>query len=307
MESWIHDYVQTLSPAELQIHLILLCIFMGFLLYKSYQTYQRLRYISDTATSKIGSAAQGFVELKGLGELIPGPVISSPMSQQRCLWFQCIVECRKTNGKHTVWVEESNLISDHIFELQDESGSCIVIPDGAHVIPSKSRVWYGSHINAQYNGLSDRFSFGRFIGVGRYRFTEKLIMVADPLYVIGTFKSIRKTIHAEILKTKVEQLVQTWKNNPTRYLTDFDADKNGKISGDEWKRVRLSAQREVLKRDQPSVHHTIYKPEESNHPFVISAIPEQDILWKIKKYMGINLILFISMLYILLTALNASH
>lgn len=307
MESWIHDYVQTLSPAEFQIHLLLLFIFMGFLLYKSYQNYQRLRYINDTATSKIGSAAQGFVELKGLGEFIPGPVITSPMSKQRCLWFQCIVEYRKKIGKHSAWVEESNLISDHIFQLQDETGTCIVIPDGAHVIPSKSRIWYGSHINAQYTAISDKFNFGRYLGFGRYRFTEKLIMVADPLYVIGTFKSIRKTIHADTLKAKVEQLVQTWKNDPIRYLTDFDTDKNGKINGKEWERIRLSAQQEVLKRDQPSVHHTVYKPEESNHPFVISAIPEQDIIWKIKKYMGINLILLISMLYILLTALNASH
>lgn len=307
MNSWITEYVQGLSPAEYQLHILILSILLGFLLYRSHQIYQRFRYISDTATSRIASAAQGFTELKGLGELIPGPEINSPFSQRKCLWYQCIVERRKQINKHSTWVEESNTISDNLFNIQDESGSCIVIPDGAHVIPTLTQVWYGSHNTGKHRYIKTRFNFQRYIGIGRYRFTEKMIMVADPLYIIGSFKSLRKTINNETLKSQAEELVKTWKMNPQRYLTEFDLDKNGKIQQGEWKIIRQHAEHEVLKRHQPSVHHTIQKPEESNHPFVISSIPEQEIIRKNKIIISINLLIFFFLFYVLLIAMNIQH
>ena len=307
MNAWIQDYVQTLSPAEFQFHCVLIAIFIGFLLYRSFQSYQRFRFIRDTPTSYIRSAAQGYVVLKGIGEMIPGPEITSPFSQSRCLWYQCIVERRKQLNKNTVWLEESNEISDHIFHLHDETGNCIVIPDGAQVIPKINKKWYGNHINVKHKHIQDSLILQRYLSFGRYRFTEKLIMVADPLYVIGNFKSIQKTVHPETIKQQVEQLLNTWKLNPHRYLSDFDIDKNGKIQNEEWVLIRNKAELEVLKRHQKTEHHTIQKPDESNQPFVISAILEEEILNKNKRMITIYFMVFFTLLYILITALNVPH
>lgn len=53
------------------------------------------------ATSKIRSASQGYVELKGSGEFMPGDDILSPFSGNRCLWYQCTVDRKQKQGKRT--------------------------------------------------------------------------------------------------------------------------------------------------------------------------------------------------------------
>jgi hypothetical protein len=306
MQHWLQQYIQGLSSAEYQLHLLLLCVFIGFFIYKIHKTYQRFRFIGDTPTSKIASAAQGYVELKGLGELIPGPEIASPFSQQRCLWYQCIVEKRKRIKNHSVWVEESNQISDHLFHLQDESGSCVVIPDGAHVIPSKQTVWYGSRPEIRYRGGVKTDWFGRVLGFGRYRFTEKLILIADTLYVIGLFRTQQKTLDGAMLKSGVEQLVNKWKSNPSRYLKAFDFDDNGKIQGDEWKKIRQHAERIIHDQYQTTVHHIIQKPLENNQPFVISTLSEQQLLKRKRSLLMLNLALLFALMYVLLFFIQTS-
>ena len=304
MDRWIQDYVKGLSSAEYQLQLSLLFIFLCFILYKAYKTHHRYRFINDTATSRVASAPQGYVELKGLGELMPGSNIESPFSHRRCLWYQCIVERRKSLEKYSVWVEESNDISDHLFQLQDETGVCVVIPDGAHIIPSEQRVWYGSHYQAKHQGIFKSWRFGRYIGFGRYRFTEKLIGVADPLYVIGAFKTIQKNVSNELIQHQVEALVQTWKLQPQRYLTAFDTNQNGKIQDGEWKRIRQHAEKEIRKQQNETVHHTIQKPRENHHPFIISAQTEEQLLKKKRGYLLLYLALFLVLLYVLLTAIK---
>lgn len=49
---------------------------------------RRARAILDTPTSRIGSAAQGIVELVGKGRPLPGAPLLSPMTHLPCLWYR---------------------------------------------------------------------------------------------------------------------------------------------------------------------------------------------------------------------------
>ena len=77
MLSWLKTELVELSTVEYQILLVAMAVLGVYLLYRSYQAYRRYRFIGGMATSKIKSAPQGYVELKGLGEWMPGDQIHS--------------------------------------------------------------------------------------------------------------------------------------------------------------------------------------------------------------------------------------
>ncbi len=304
MDRWIADYVQGLSPAEFNLQISLLFVFLGFLLFKAYRTHRRYRFVSDTATSRIASAPQGYVELKGLGELMPGTPILSPFSGRRCLWYQCIVERKKRHGKNSVWVEESNDVSDHLFHLEDETGVCVINPEGAHTVPSETNIWYGSSLDARQQAKIKAGRFSRYIGFGRYRFTEKLITVADSLYVIGWFETVRHIVSQEVLSNQVEALISQWKLQPARYLRSFDIDGDGKIKSSEWKLIRRHAEQQVRKRNPTQVNHTLSKPQHTGQPYIISAQSEAQLLKRKRWFMFLYLVTFFLLLYVFLTAIK---
>ena len=59
---------------------LLIAAIVGFLI--SFITLHRKRIIEDTPTSKIRSAAQGYVELIGYGQLMEGQPIVAPLTEQ---------------------------------------------------------------------------------------------------------------------------------------------------------------------------------------------------------------------------------
>jgi hypothetical protein len=273
MPQWLSEYLYDLSPAEYNFFTLALFIGAIYSVYKIYQIHQRYRFIQDTATSRIASAAQGYVELKGLAELLPESNITSPFSQRKCVWYQCKIDVKQTTGKRSHWIEESNRISEEIFLIKDDTGACIVIPEDALVIASHQRVWYGnalqaSHLNAKSSGFSS------LIGLGNYRFTEKMIFVADPLYVIGDFESVRKNIN--------EQSIQK----------------------QEWSKIKQHAEMKVMQQHQQAVINTIRKPNEKNHPFVISTISEGELLRNKRLSLTLYVMLFLVMLTVLISMIN---
>ncbi len=303
MPQWLSEYIYELSPAEYNFFTLVLFMAVLFSLYKIYQTHQRYRFIQDTATSRIASAAQGYVELKGLAELLPESKIVSPFSQRKCIWYQCKVEVKKTTGKRSHWIEESNQVSEEIFLIKDDTGACVVIPEQAEVIPSHQRVWYGNGLQASHLNPEDSALSG-FTGMGNYRFTEKMILVADTLYILGDFESIRKNPDAQTIQQQVKELIRHWKIQPMRFLKPFDRDGNGKIQKNEWNEIKRHAELKVMQQNQQSVIHTIRKPLEKNHPFLISTISEHELLNKKRLSLILYVMLFFVMLTVLITMIN---
>ncbi|MGD9788220.1 MAG: hypothetical protein AB7U30_09745 [Sulfuricellaceae bacterium] len=180
---------------------------------------RRSRLIKDTPTSRMASAAQGYVELVGVGKVFAGQQLVSKLSGTPCLWFKYRVERRSDDRWESV--EEGR--SDDTFLLDDGSGECVIDPDGAEVISSHRRTWIQ----------------------GDYRHTEWRLLPGDYLYAIGEFVSIGGANTDLDLRKDVGDLLGEWKQDRERLLARFDTDDNGEIDPREWGEARRQATRQV--------------------------------------------------------------
>ena len=103
------------------------------------------RLIEDTPTSRVRSAAQGYVELAGRGEPLDGTKNLAPLTQRPCIWWRYKISKRKrtSNKGSDAWQTVASGTSGLPFLLDDGSGHCIVKPDGAEIVPTESTTWYG--------------------------------------------------------------------------------------------------------------------------------------------------------------------
>lgn len=278
MYSWIESEVLAMPGSDYLALSSLLLVVFAYLVYYCYRAFRRFRFVDGTATSRIRSAAQGLVELKGLGEWLPNDSITSPFSSSRCVWYHCTIEKRRRSGKRTTWTNISDECSDHLFRLVDDTGSCIIDPDHAHVIPESDITWYG-HSSENRNRAPVKAKWLNF-SMGNYRFRERLIRPATTLYALGWFRTLHSNPSEESIAHQVEDLVKQWKLQPHRYLADFDLDQNGKIQQREWKAVRAAARKQVLAKinGENSEHHLLSRGQENNHPYILSATLEEDLV-----------------------------
>jgi hypothetical protein len=218
---------------------------------------RRYRAIHDLPTSSITSAAQGYVELLGVGRLIEGSTVRSPVSARPCCWYHYTVEEQDSDNK---WkTVEDNTSIDH-FLLVDETGSCVVSPDGAEVISKERKSWQD----------------------GGRRYTEWLLLPDGPVYAIGEFTTHSgNVLSAADEKSDVSALISEWKNNPQTLLQRFDADRDGQISLEEWEQARLAAISEVRKRHheqfgaQTEGVHLLRKPRDRRLFLLANEMPDK--------------------------------
>ena len=278
MFSWLEDEIRGIPGIDyLVLYGILLAGFV-FLLYYSFFAFRRFRVVGGSATSKIRSAAQGHVELKGLADLMQNDTIHSPLSGSRCVWYHCSIDKKTHSGKRTTWTNISDECSSHLFRLVDDSGECIIDPDHAHVIPESDLTWYGD--NKEYRSKPPQKDSLIWLSPGNYRFRERLIRPATELYVLGWFHTLYNDPSDEFIASQVEELVKQWKLQPQRYLQAYDFDQNGGIQKGEWKAVRAAARKQVLAiiSSQRSEHHVVSRPKEKSQPYILSALGEKQLL-----------------------------
>lgn len=289
MFSWLEYEILGMPKTDYLVILGVLAALFAYLVYFSYGAFKRYRFMDGTATSKVRSAAQGHVELKGLGEWMPNDSIQSPFSDSRCIWYHCTIEKKKRSGKRTTWTNISDECSSHLFNLVDGTGACIIDPDHAHVIPESDLTWYGHDIDNRHRppGRTSRLS----LQMGGYRFRERLIRPASSLYVLGWFRTVHSNPAAGFISKQVDDLVRQWKLHPERYLREFDFDQNSKIRQGEWKAIRVAARGQVLAKinSEQREHHVMSRPQEKNQPYIISATREEDLVArkKLKAYSAV--------------------
>jgi len=136
----------------------------------------KLRHVSDTPTSKIRSAAQGYTELKGRVALAEGqPPLIAPLSGAACVWWQYEVKYKSFADKKC---------STDSFCLDDGTGQCRVNPEGATIIEHTMREWDGNtfppHLPPEYDAHADK---------ELCCYVEYLLLPGRRLYALGEFKS----------------------------------------------------------------------------------------------------------------------
>ncbi len=280
----LQAWVLNLPQGKFYLYL-LVCIVVsvaGFVF--AFVFFRRARIIEDTPTSKIRSAAQGYVELAGRGELMEGESIVAPLTTTPCTWYRYKVE--KINDRHSHVVASG--ASDELFVLVGSTGRCVIDPDDAVVTCKTKKVWYESSYPSQRNSHKSGGFFGR-LG-GRYRYTEERMHPGEPLYAIGMFMSVGGGAESFNTDAEVREVLALWKKNRAALLKHFDANGDGELDVQEWEAVRKAAyervRREQSKRSVEPPTHLMKKPQYDNRPYLLSVYPQHELVKRYKLKAG---------------------
>ncbi len=239
--------------------------------------WSRMRHLLDTPTSRIRSAAQGYVELTGmLHELPDTPPLLAPLTGKACLWWRYRVEEYRAGSKRGSWSTVEQGCSERPLRLADATGECLVDPRGAEVMPARRDRWSGDRRHPLGNSAHRPLDW--LIGQRQYRYTEERLHAGEPLYAIGDFHSLGGGRQGLDLAAAQGAVVREWKQDYAGLLRRFDNNRDGQLDQAEWQRVRLAAgleaqQRHQLASAQPPQHQL--KCPGEGLPFVLSSHGEE--------------------------------
>ena len=217
-------------------------------------TLRRRRAIADTPTSRIASAAQGYVELRGTGRPLDEPPLLSHLTSLPCLWYRYQVEEKSGSEK---WHTVSSGESDVALILEDGSGRCLVDVDNAEILTRHKESW----------ARDDR------------RYTEWKLLINDPLYALGEFRSIGGATLELDAASDIKTLLAEWKNDQPTLLRRFDLNADGAIDLTEWSLARRAARREVERQhreaSQEADLHTLRCPSNGQLYLISNLDPDK--------------------------------
>lgn len=204
--------LHSVSDAYIKIS-IFLGVFGVIVLWQAILRHKKVRKIQDTASTKIASAPQGYVEIQGFAWPIQKGIKSSEGFE--LVYYRVSLEKEVRRNKQTTWVK---VFSDGFvkpFYIVDPTGLVIVDPSTAEIESGhiKTRSWRSLKKEEQDFYLNNIFPkdiknfppsnrFGIFST--KYRIVETEIRTGSPIYVAGEFK----THNAEIRRVTTVGLTQ---------------------------------------------------------------------------------------------------
>ncbi|AGA85725.1 GIDE domain-containing protein [Stutzerimonas stutzeri] len=240
--------------------------------------WSRARHLLDTPTSRIRSAAQGYVELVGILRELGVPQPTAPLTDEHCLWWRYCIEEYRSNGKRSSWNVLERGTSEAWLRLADATGECLIDPRGADVHPAFRKVWTGSLRHPR--GVAPSGWLGLLSSGKRYRYTEERLHDGEPLYAIGDFRTTGGGRHGLDLSSAKREVIRQWKGDYAGLLQRFDSNADGQLDEQEWNRVHLAARLEAEDRHRQSSaapeQHQLARPNEAL-PFVLSSHGEEVI------------------------------
>jgi hypothetical protein len=230
---------------------------------------KRLRAVRDTPTSKIASAAQGYVELVGRGRPYGDTPLISKLRALPCLWYRYKVERRTSKDK---WQTIDSGETSDSFILRDDSGDCVIDLENAEIITRHCDQWID----------------------GDYRYTEWKLILPDSIYVLGEFRT--RNLGAEFdARAEINSLLADWKRDKPALHARFDLNNDGELDMKEWMLARSAARREVNKRMRethaaPDIH-IISQPHDGKL-FLISNLKQDDLSGRYLFWTWAHLVIF---------------
>jgi E3 Ubiquitin ligase len=214
----------------------------------AFKAWAKNRVIEDTPTSRVRSAAQGYVEISGLSVLPPNCHNEAPLTRIPCAWWRYKIEERRSAGRSRSWFTIQGDTSTEPFLLDDGTGQCLIDPRGAEVFPGASNVWYGPSEWPEVRIPDGTGILGRLADAlltDKYRYTEYRLQAREHVYAIGAFRSLGGA-GAEDTETAAANLLHDWKKDQAALLARFDTNHDGTLSAAEWEQARAAARRQVL-------------------------------------------------------------
>jgi hypothetical protein len=274
-------------------------LFLGVVVVGSFwfwfRWWKKARLINDTPQSRIRSAAQGYVELRGRGELPQSQQNLAPLSRRPCIWWMYRIECYETAGKRSYWRTLNSDTSSVPFLLQDEDHWCVVNPVGAEVVPGDKSVWRGDSAWPASGPESERI---RAFGAGKYRYTEQRIYEHEQLNIIGEFRGVGG-VQGVDKEEAVSALLRQWKQDQGTLLQRFDDNHDGVLSAGEWERARSAAQQEIdqrLLQQPPASYNVLMKPGD-DRPFLIAGCDLAKVARQFRLYALFALVVFVAAVF----------
>jgi hypothetical protein len=216
--------------------------------------YRRYRQVNDLPTSKVASAAQGYVELFGRSAQIENSPVVSPLTSLPCCWYRYCIERRTSNDK---WQHEDSGESVAHFLLVDDTGECVISPDGAEVLYARENTWTR----------------------GDRRYTESLILADSVLYALGEFRTSSSTVLELDKNREISDLLADWKRDQPRLIERFDTNRDGALDVQEWEAARLEARRQVEKEHAQTRAgagvHLLLQPRDGRVFILAAELPEK--------------------------------
>jgi len=222
--------------------------------------YGRARALAEIATSRIGSAAQGYVALVGRASGCAGELIHCPYSGTICVWYRYTRYSRSLGS----WRVIESGTSDATFELSDASGTCRIDPEFATVIAPKRRV-------SEQDGD---------------KLVEELLLPGSPISVLGDFTTLNGTQAALSVRDDVSALLAEWKQDPAELRRRLDLDGTGELDLQEWELARKHATRMVEQQHREIrslADLNIVRSPANGRIFLISALPPHRLR---RRYLG---------------------
>ncbi|MBB5320191.1 hypothetical protein [Marinobacter oulmenensis] len=132
MEHLIFSFARNVQQMDTWFFIAALC-FSGIFAFVtglfSRSSLRAYRIVADTPTSRIRSAPQGYVELKGQClPLDPAEPVYGPFTGKPCLWYRAWVEEERGSGDDKDWVTIYAETDPRPFRLNDGTGECFVAP-----------------------------------------------------------------------------------------------------------------------------------------------------------------------------------
>ena len=250
-----------------------LCFYFGF------RNWRLARLIDDTPRSRIRSAAQGYVELGGRARMPANCANNSPLTGRACVWWLYRIE-RSVMSNRNRWETIDRGTSTQVFLIEDETGSCLVNPQGADVRPDETTVWYGAE-----PWPTGGFAAGRteLFGSRDYRYTEHRIVETELVNVIGDFRTVGG-IASEDFEGEVARLLAQWKQDQPALLQRFDTNHDGVLSQAEWEVARAAARRTIAEQPpRPAAPNlNVMMHPQDKRPYLIAAGDLRKLAWRLR-------------------------
>jgi E3 Ubiquitin ligase len=239
------------------------------------------RLVEDTPTSRLRSAAQGYVEIEGRARPLAAEHAFAPLTRRDCVWWRYRIQHRSDSGsdrRREQWRMVASGRSETPFVIDD--GECIVQPSGATVLPSESTTWYGATpwptaAPGQIAALTGR----------DYRYYEERIHVHELVYALGGFRSVSGT-DVGGTDDAVRSLLGEWKQDQEELKQRFDRDADGTVSLAEWEQARAAARASVelsrAERPAETARHVLARPNDGQL-FLLATFRGADLARRLRR------------------------
>lgn len=235
--------------------------------------HKRLRLIADTPTALLRSAPQGYVELIGHCQPIPGASLLAYGRIPPCLWYQVTIS-ERSEGLSRNRTSTRTERSDDTFLLEDGTGECVIDPDDAEVLSVHATSWRA----------------------GNCHYRARYLMSGDRLYALGDLRTLRASDDTFDRKGDLAVLLREWKLNKAALLAKFDADGDGHIDVQEWQAVVGAAEHEVdsryrTMRLEPGYH--IMSAPRLGRTYLLSNRDPDDLVRRFRRWSWFHLAVFV--------------